>query len=85
MISNDEDIKKKKRRSKNTVANDKFICGCGKNYLSYAALFTHLKNSHDKIIPNGTIIPSKKKEGLRGRPKVIIFKLKINFIINKVV
>lgn len=24
-----------------------FICSCGKNYLSYAALFTHIKQKHD--------------------------------------
>ena len=24
-----------------------FICACGKNYLSYAALFTHIKQKHD--------------------------------------
>lgn len=72
---NNEDLKKNKRRSKNTVSNEKYICGCEKSYLSYAALFTHLKNSHNKIVPNGTIIPLKKKEGLRGRPKVINYKL----------
>lgn len=28
-----------------------FICSCGKNYLSYAALFTHIKQKHDgKVI-----------------------------------
>ncbi len=28
-----------------------FICACGKNYLSYAALFTHIKQKHDgKVI-----------------------------------
>lgn len=66
-----ENLKKKKRRSKLTEKDvQKYICGCGKNYLSYAALFTHLKNAHQKKIPNGTIMPSKKKEGRRGRPKV---------------
>lgn len=24
-----------------------FICACGKNYLSYAALFTHIKQKHE--------------------------------------
>lgn len=27
--------------------NREFICACGKNYLSYAALFTHIKQKHD--------------------------------------
>ena len=65
------DIKKRKRRSKLTETTvEKFICGCGKTYLSYAALFTHLKNAHQKKAPKGTIIPSNKKNGKRGRPKV---------------
>lgn len=24
-----------------------FVCSCGKDYLSYAALFTHIKQKHD--------------------------------------
>lgn len=24
-----------------------YICACGKNYLSYPALFTHIKQKHD--------------------------------------
>lgn len=27
--------------------NREFICACGKNYLSYAALFTHIKQKHE--------------------------------------
>lgn len=27
--------------------NRQFICACGKNYLSYAALFTHIKQKHE--------------------------------------
>lgn len=29
-----------------------FICACGKNYLSYAALFTHIKQKHDGKVTN---------------------------------
>lgn len=29
-----------------------FICACGKNYLSYAALFTHIKQKHDGKVSN---------------------------------
>lgn len=72
MLPNDNIIKKK-RRSKLLDQGEQFRCGCGKSYLSYAALFTHLKNSHDKITPPGTNIPFKKKEGRRGRPKVTFF------------
>lgn len=72
---------KKKRRSKLTALEaQKFKCGCGKAYLSYAALFTHLKNVHQKQTPKGTIIPAQKKEGNRGRPKVFSqFPWKIGF------
>ena len=70
---NSEETRKKKRRSKKNVTVLDFQCGCGKAYLSYAALFTHLKNVHDKIAPEGTIIHSKKKDGIRGRPKVLIY------------
>lgn len=31
----------------NSFKNREFICACGKNYLSYAALFTHIKQKHD--------------------------------------
>lgn len=29
----------------------RFECNCGKNYLSYPALFTHIKNKHNGIKP----------------------------------
>lgn len=32
-----------KRRSKNDNEGRTFICGCGKSYLSYPALYTHIK------------------------------------------
>lgn len=31
----------------NSMKGREFICSCGKNYLSYAALFTHIKQKHD--------------------------------------
>lgn len=33
----------KKRRTRNDGKNRDFSCGCGKTYLSYPALYTHLK------------------------------------------
>ena len=30
------------------------MCGCGKAYLSYPALYTHVKNKHDGIFPIGS-------------------------------
>ena len=32
-----------KRRSKNDNVGRTFTCGCGKSYLSYPALYTHIK------------------------------------------
>lgn len=34
------------------------MCGCGKAYLSYPALYTHIKNKHNKIAPDGTTLES---------------------------
>lgn len=43
-----------------------YICGCGKSYLSYAALYTHAKTKHEGVFPEGTTTLHKKKQ---GRPK----------------
>jgi len=70
-----ESVKKKskrKRRAKNDGAARDFICGCGKSYLSYPALYTHLKQKHDGNIPLGTTRGVK----IRGRPKVRIIFIK---------
>ena len=32
-----------------------FHCGCGKSYLSYPALYTHVKNKHNGLFPEGTV------------------------------
>ena len=62
-------LEKHKRRSKTDQVNRNFVCGCGKSYLSYPALYTHIKTKHGSVYPEGTIsnlISSSKK---RGRPK----------------
>ena len=58
--------KKRERRSKDDNHERNFICGCGKSYLSYAALYTHAKTKHDGVFPEGTTTLNKKKQ---GRPK----------------
>lgn len=35
------------RRSRKDEAGRNYICGCGKKYLSYPALYTHIKTKHD--------------------------------------
>ena len=60
---------KRVRRTKESVgqADKKFICGCGKVYLSYAALYTHTKVKHNGRFVEGTDLGEKKKQ---GRPRV---------------
>jgi hypothetical protein len=45
---------KHKRRSKNDNIGRDFACGCGKKYLSYPALYTHIKTKHGGEQPTGT-------------------------------
>ena len=54
---------KHKRRKRDDLMNRNYTCGCGKSYLSYPALYTHLKQKHNGKQPFGTILPS----SLRGR------------------
>ena len=62
-------IEKHKRRSKADQLNRSFICGCGKSYLSYPALYTHIKTKHNGSNPIGTISSSISASKKRGRPK----------------
>jgi hypothetical protein len=57
---------KRERRSKETTFQRNYVCGCGKTYLSYAALYTHAKTKHEGVFPEGTATLHKKKG---GRPK----------------
>jgi len=41
--SSEDKLQKLKRRTRYDNSNRNFSCGCGKNYLSYPALYTHLK------------------------------------------
>jgi hypothetical protein len=45
---------KHKRRSKNDNHGRDFKCGCGKRYLSYPALYTHIKTKHNGVTPKDT-------------------------------
>ena len=42
------------RRSRKDEEGRDFQCGCGKRYLSYPALYTHIKTKHDGKQPEGT-------------------------------
>lgn len=50
----DQSKQRNKRRSKNDNEGRTYQCGCGKSYLSYPALYTHIKQKHDGHAPEGT-------------------------------
>jgi hypothetical protein len=60
---------KKARRGKEVDEKRDHFCGCGKKYLSYPALYTHLKQKHGGIAPPGSSKQNSQsgKTG-RGRP-----------------
>lgn len=65
----DDDRKKQKRRSKNDVQGRDHRCNyCDKTYLSYPALYTHMKNKHAKGPDGQPLININSGRG-RGRPK----------------
>lgn len=43
------------RRSRKDEEGRDFQCGCGKRYLSYPALYTHIKTKHEGRQPEGTL------------------------------
>lgn len=49
-----QERQKRERRSKDEADERNYVCGCGKSYLSYAALYTHAKTKHNGIFPDGT-------------------------------
>ena len=66
---------KQKRRSKNDCNGRDYVCGCGKTYLSYPALYTHIKTKHNGKTPDGTNANQIQNGRGRGRPRK-------NFLIN---
>ena len=61
-----------RRRRKLKIEGDRqHKCGCGKTYLSYPALYTHVKLKHQSIFPDGSvsknkIISSKKEDKINS-------------------
>lgn len=60
---------KPRRRSKNDNCTRSYKCGCGKDYLSYPALYTHVKQKHGGVNPNGTDSSAMRSHRGRGRPR----------------
>jgi hypothetical protein len=73
LAGNKQVRKKRERRSKDDNSKRNYVCGCGKMYLSYAALYTHAKVKHSGVFPEGTTTLHKKKQ---GRPKVVVSKVR---------
>ena len=60
-ISNSDFYKgSRKRKTRSSAGERNFMCGCGKAYLSYPALYTHVKNKHDGIFPEESQSKGKK-------------------------
>jgi len=49
--SQEEFIPRRKRRARDDPMERNYICVCGKRYLSYPALYTHIKNKHQGKAP----------------------------------
>lgn len=64
---------KNKRRSKLDNNGRDFTCGCGKCYLSYPALYIHIKTKHSSITPDGTKVPLYSTMRTPGRPRKVTF------------
>ncbi len=60
---------KPRRRSKNDSSGRDYCCGCGKTYLSYPALYTHVKMKHGGVNPAGTTLLNGGRG--RGRPRKV--------------
>lgn len=73
MNPNYEINNKLKRRSKKDKIGRNFVCGCQKKYLSYPALYTHIKTKHNGIQPEGTKDLNTNQKTKRGRPKKVDF------------
>ena len=71
---NKSDVKEEKvRKTRKDKEGRKYICGaCKLGYLSYPALYTHIKTKHNGETPEGTIRGESGKPKKRGRPKVVM-------------
>lgn len=65
-LSPDQSLRRK-RRSKVQYEGKEYPCGCGKLYMSYPALYTHVKTKHNGVNPSGSL-QSLSGRG-RGRPQ----------------
>lgn len=59
------------RRTRNDPESRDFTCRCGKKYLSYAAVYTHVKQKHnlDKAYLENIGKPPREKQQRGRRPR----------------
>lgn len=50
----DDSTNNDKKRIRSSEGERNYYCGCGKSYLSYPALYTHVKNKHEGTFPIGS-------------------------------
>ena len=50
----DDSANNDKKRVRSSEGERTYYCGCGKSYLSYPALYTHVKNKHEGTFPIGS-------------------------------
>jgi len=65
--------KTRKRRTLGETGKRDFICGCGKSYVSYPAIYLHVQRKHNGEWQKNSVIPEKadsQDKVKRGRPKV---------------
>ena len=60
LASEDDHAPPKRQRS--SAGDRNYKCGCGKSYLSYPALYTHVKNKHEGIFPEGSKVKNKQNQ-----------------------
>ena len=58
------------RRSRKDEEGRDFQCGCGKRYLSYPALYTHINTKHNGQQPDGTLKNTTSMTAKRGKSKL---------------
>lgn len=56
LIVIDKPVRRRERKS-GGIRN--YFCGCGRTYLSYPALYTHARNKHNGIFPEGTFVKNR--------------------------
>ena len=61
--SNNNEEKKKTRRTRKDEDGRDFTCPCGKSYLSYPALYTHIKTKHQGKVTSVKIYRPQEKMG----------------------